>query len=296
MANKVFNMAGGLHSAAAYSAFEDAMYGSCVASSTDYVCSAGSGMNVTLSSGDGLIDTGLGYARRIQSDANQTISITAASASNPRIDVIVGYIDNSVAPTTSVQDNTNGILKFKSVAGTPAATPVAPSAATIQSSVGAGNPYIVFYSVRVPANASALTNATFTRVAKVANLATSSDIADGAITTSKIATNAVDHTKINWDSMASGAPVALGLSATGGTFTATHFGYCVIECAVMNNAKVTVAVNGAETLTAQGGATAFEWIPVVVPVCKGDVLVVASSDSGNNAQVIPTASKFIPFS
>ena len=26
MANKVFNMAGGLHSAAAYSAFEDALY------------------------------------------------------------------------------------------------------------------------------------------------------------------------------------------------------------------------------------------------------------------------------
>ena len=169
MANKVFNMAGGLHSAAAYSAFEDAMYGSCVASSTDFVATAGTGMNVSLSAGNGLISTGSGYARRIASDATNTIAIIAAATSD-RIDSIVAYIDNSVTPTTSVVDNTNNILKFTAVAGTPAATPVAPSSATVQSAIGAGNPYMVLWNVTVPANATSLTAATFTDARKIASI------------------------------------------------------------------------------------------------------------------------------
>lgn len=161
MANKVFNMAGGLHSAAAYSAFEDAMYGSSVATSSDFVATAGTGMNVSLSAGNGLISTGTGFARRIASDAVNTIAITAA-ASSPRIDSIVAYIDNSVTPSTEVVDNTNDILKFVAVAGTAAATPSAPSTATIQSAIGAGNPYMVLWEVTIPASATALTGATFT--------------------------------------------------------------------------------------------------------------------------------------
>lgn len=156
MANKVFNMAGGSHSAAAYSAFEDAMYGSCVASEDDYSISSVTGMNVTLSTGYGLISTGSGYARRIGSDATNTITIAAASASNPRKDAIIAYIDMSVSPTTSVTDNTNGILKFTSVAGSPSATPAAPSASAISNAIGAGNPYVILYYVNVPANATSL--------------------------------------------------------------------------------------------------------------------------------------------
>lgn len=169
MANKVFNMAGGKHSAAAYSAFENAMFGSCVASDSDFVASAGTGMNVSLTAGNGLIDTGLNYARRIQSDATQTIAVSAASSANPRKDAIVAYIDNSVTPSTSYTDNTNNILKFKSVDGTPAANPSAPSAATIQTSVGAGNPYVVLWHVLVPKSATSLSAATFTRACRVAN-------------------------------------------------------------------------------------------------------------------------------
>ena len=170
MANKVYNMEGGLHSAAAYSAFENAMYGSCVASSTDYVATAGTGMNVSLSTGNGLISTGSGYARRIASDATNTIALSAA-ASSPRIDAIVAYIDNSVTPTTTVLDNTNSILKFTAVAGTPAATPSAPNSTTIQSAIGAGNPYMVLWEVTVPANATSLTSAVFTDKRSIASTA-----------------------------------------------------------------------------------------------------------------------------
>lgn len=185
MANKVYNMAGGLHSAAAYSAFEDALYGSCVANSMSFAVSAGTGMNVSISTGDGLISTGTGFARRIGTDAVNTVAVSAASSANPRIDAIVAYIDNSVTPTVNVVDNTNGVLKFKSVDGTAAASPVEPSAAQIQSSVGAGNPYMVLAYITVPTGATSTSVATFVDARKVAgnqiNLVLSTtDIGEGA--------------------------------------------------------------------------------------------------------------------
>lgn len=182
MANKVFNMAGGLHSAAAYSAFEDALYGSCVANDSSLAVSAGTGMNVTVATGNGLISTGTGFARRIATDATNTVSLTAASTANPRIDAVVAYIDNAVTPTTSVVDNTNGILKFKSVAGSPATNPSAPTAQAIQSSVGAGNPYMVLAYVAVAKNATAA--GAITDVRKIAGstrlVMSTVDIGEGA--------------------------------------------------------------------------------------------------------------------
>lgn len=182
MANKVFNMAGGLHSAAAYSAFEDALYGSCVANDSSLAVSAGTGMNVTVAIGNGLISTGTGFARRIATDATNTVSLTAASTANPRIDAVVAYIDNAVTPTTSVVDNTNGVLKFKSVAGSPTANPSAPTAQAIQSSVGAGNPYMVLAYVAVAKNATAA--GAITDVRKIAGstrlVMSNVDIGEGA--------------------------------------------------------------------------------------------------------------------
>ena len=182
MANKVYNMAGGLHSAAAYAAFEDALYGTCVAGGDSFTVTAGTGMNVSVAPGNGLISTGTGFARRIAADAANTVSLTAASTANPRIDAIVAYIDNGVTPSTSVVDNTNGILKFKSVAGSPASTPVAPSASSIQSSVGAGNPYMILAYVAVAKNATS--PSTITDARKIAGWVrlelSTTDIGEGA--------------------------------------------------------------------------------------------------------------------
>ena len=186
MANKVYNMDGGLHSSAALGGLEDAMYGSSVANSDSFKVTAGTGMNVSVSTGNGLISTGTGFARRIATDAINTVSIATASTANPRIDSVVAYIDNSVTPTTSVLNNTNDILKFKSVAGNPATTPSAPNASAIQTSVGAGNPYMVLYNVTVPANATSLTAATFTDMRNIANVVSTADIADDSITSDKI--------------------------------------------------------------------------------------------------------------
>lgn len=165
MTKKVFNMEGGLHSAAAYAAFENRLYGSCKATPASFVLSAGSGLDVNISSGDGLIDTGDDFARRIQSTATETVTANAGHASYNRIDSVVAYIDMDVDPTTSVVDNTNGILKFAIVAGTAAASPVKPTDAAIQAAIGAANPYLVLGQVTVPQNAVNLGSATFANTA-----------------------------------------------------------------------------------------------------------------------------------
>lgn len=197
MAKKVFNMQGGLHSAAAYSAFENRAWGSCVADIASLAATAGAGMSVSVAPGDGLISVDAFNARRIQVTSTETVPVPAADATYNRIDTLVAYIDNTVDPVTTVVDNVNNILKFAVVAGTAAATPSAPSAATIQAEIGAGSPYMALYEVLVPQGATNMAGATFTDVRKVMNVVKATDIADNAIIAAKIAANAVTTAKIN---------------------------------------------------------------------------------------------------
>lgn len=159
MSKKVFNMQGGKHSAAAYSELEKWAFGSVVASITSFVASAGTGMNVNISTGAGLIyDT---IARRIATDATETATVPTASASFNRIDSLVAYIDTAVSPTTAVTDNTNDILKFIVVAGTASASPTAPNDSAVQSAIGAGKPFMRLYDITVPQNATNTSAMTF---------------------------------------------------------------------------------------------------------------------------------------
>jgi len=153
-------MQGGKHSAAAYSELEKWAYGSVVASLSSFVCSAGTGMAINISTGAGLISDTI--ARRIGTDAVENATVPTASASFGRIDTVVAYIDTAVSPTTAVTDNTNNILKFVIVAGTAASTPVAPTGAAIVTAIGAGKPYMVLYDILVPQNATNTASMTFT--------------------------------------------------------------------------------------------------------------------------------------
>ena len=158
MAKKVFNMEGGLHSANAFTAFEARAYGSCVASPTSLKVVPASGMTVRVSVGDGIIDGQT--PRRVQIDAVENITLTPASTSYARKDLIVAYIDSSVQPTTSVVDNTNNVLKFVAVNGTPSAVPATPSSGEIQAKIGAGNQYMILAEINVAQSAvSILENA-----------------------------------------------------------------------------------------------------------------------------------------
>lgn len=180
MTKRVFNMGGGAHSDAAYTAFENAAYGSCVANATSLAVSAGGGMSVRIAAGDGIISTP-SSGKRIQSDAIETVTISAANATYSRIDSVVVYIDSAIAPTTTVIDNVNGILKFAAVAGTPAASPAAPAESMIQAAIGAGNRYMVLADVKVPNGATSMNTATFTDRRKVATMIDSSNLAKKAV-------------------------------------------------------------------------------------------------------------------
>lgn len=199
MAKKVFNMQGGLHSAAAYSALENRAWGSCVASTGSLVAAAAAGMNISVSTGDGLISVDSFNARRIQVTAAETVAVPAANASFNRIDTLVAYIDNGVAPTTAVVDNVNDVLKFMVVAGTAAATPAAPTGAAIQAAIGAGNPYMALYDLLVPQAATNTAGVTFTDRRKVLT-----DIVDLSVTTAKLAALAVTNAKLAANSLTAG--------------------------------------------------------------------------------------------
>lgn len=157
MANKVYNLAGGLHSAAAYAGWENELFGgNAVASPTALQVGAGSGMTVSVGKGNALIDTGDDYSRRVALTEAVNVTLDQADTSLPRNDLIVIYVDMAVTPVQTVQDNTNGILKVVAVKGTPASSPSDPDAGTIQQAIGAGNPYMTLASIRVNAGASAI--------------------------------------------------------------------------------------------------------------------------------------------
>lgn len=203
MTKRVFNMGGGAHSDAAYTAFENAAYGSCVANATSLAVSAGSGMSVRIAAGDGIISTP-SSGKRIQSDAIETVTISAANATYPRIDSVVVYIDSAVQPTTAVIDNVNGILKFAAVAGTPAANPAAPAESMIQAAIGAGNRYMVLADVKVSNGATSMNTATFTDRRKVATMIDSNNLAKKAVKAENIDFTTMPDNKYSTDEQNTG--------------------------------------------------------------------------------------------
>lgn len=203
MTKRVFNMGGGAHSDAAYTAFENAAYGSCVANATSLAVSAGSGMSARIAAGDGIISTP-SSGKRIQSDAIETVTISAANATYPRINSVVVYIDSAVQPTTEVIDNVNGILKFAAVAGTPAASPTAPTESMIQAAIGAGNRYMVLADIKVPNGATSMNTATFTDRRKVATVVDGNNIAKKAVKADNIDFTTMPDNKYSTDEQNTG--------------------------------------------------------------------------------------------
>lgn len=120
---------------------------------------AGANMSVDLAIGDAVIPRSDGtYGHPAWNDAVLNVPITTADPSNPRRDIVVMYIDYAQTPSTAVSNNTNGVVKVAVVAGTAAGSPSDPSAATIQSAVGSGNPYIKLARVRVAAGTTTISN------------------------------------------------------------------------------------------------------------------------------------------
>jgi hypothetical protein len=118
---------------------------------------AGANKSVDIAAGDINFFEGSTHSRLGWSDAIENVTITDNASGNPRIDAIVAYWDEAVVSSAS-SDNPNVIL-FVAVAGTPGASPTAPNDATIQSSVGAGNPFLRLADVDVANGFTSTVNA-----------------------------------------------------------------------------------------------------------------------------------------
>lgn len=292
MANKVYNLNGGLYSGDAFTAFETRIAssnnGSIVASPSDLKVSAGSGMNVTVSTGAGIIGNGTLSGVRFAIDAPVTVAVSAASTANPRMDSVVAYIDKSVSASTSVVDNTDlGIIKFKSVAGTPASAPTAPSTATIQSSIGAGNPYMVLANVTVPKSSTA---ASSFKITDIRVTPTSAIITDNSITTKKLANKAVTSDKVDFTKFKFPIPdysAGTSISDSTNTWTAPKCGVviAVLVADTTNGYKnATISVNNKTVAiglwTGVTGGYNFQ-TRAIVPVATGDKVTFSAND-GNS--------------
>jgi hypothetical protein len=88
----------------------------------------------------------------------EALTVTTANPSNPRRDLVVAYIDKAVAPTASVTNNSNNVLKLAVIAGTPASSPSDPTGSQITTAIGASNPYIVLARIAVGVGVTQITN------------------------------------------------------------------------------------------------------------------------------------------
>lgn len=106
---------------------------------------AGANMSVDVSSGKAFVRGTTSNVYPVRSTATENAVIGNNSSGNPRIDAIVLYIDLAA----SANSDSSNVAKLLVVAGTPAASPTAPSDSDIQTAVGASNPFLRLADVAV---------------------------------------------------------------------------------------------------------------------------------------------------
>lgn len=170
-----------------------------------WACSPKSGMTVQIG-GNGTerdvaaAEDNAGNKTSINNISGSPIDVTipAAPATNNRIDLIVAYADNPPSGTSTVVDNPAacGIIV---VSGTAAASPTAPTDATIRSAITADGAtgstayYAILAQIRVGTGVTTIGSGVITQGAKVesgakagANTVSTNSIADGAVTSQKV--------------------------------------------------------------------------------------------------------------
>lgn len=106
----------------------------------------------------------------VWSTATEGVTLNTADGSNPRIDLIVAYVDLSVVSSAS-SNNPNAWSLLK-VTGTPAGSPAVPNSAAIQAALpNSSYPYIILARVAVAAAAPNVTDANITDVRSLVSVA-----------------------------------------------------------------------------------------------------------------------------
>lgn len=134
-------------------------------------------MNVKVSGGDARIPySDYAYTAWIPAGSPETVTVTTANPSNPRIDRLVMYVDRGETPSSATANNPT-LCKLMLVAGTPAGSPSRPSNGTVDTAVS-NNPYIDLADIRVNAGVTQITNANITDT----RVLVGAPIADGSVT------------------------------------------------------------------------------------------------------------------
>lgn len=143
-------------------------------------------MKVRVQPGSGRIPTGTypssyGYLISHDTVAGEEVTIAPAAAS-PRLDYVLAYVDKAVAGSVlpAHVNNTNGVLKFVAVAGTPAGSPVVPTNGQITAVVGS-NPYIILGEILVNVGAGSITNPNIADRRKIATAVKAQSLKSGQI-------------------------------------------------------------------------------------------------------------------
>lgn len=170
-----------------------------------WACSPKSGMTVQIG-GNGsdrdaaVAEDNAGNKTSINNISGSPIDVTipAAPATNNRIDLIVAYADNPPSGTSTVVDNPAacGIIV---VSGTAAASPTAPTDATIRSAITADGAsgstayYVILAQIRVGTGVTTIGSGVITQGDVVKSYATAGDetvgtdsLQDGAVTSDKV--------------------------------------------------------------------------------------------------------------
>ncbi|MGW5074080.1 hypothetical protein [Rhodococcus sp. NPDC004095] len=154
---------------------------------------AGANMSVDVAVGDGLLNLPTNaYGFWGWTDATENVVVTAANPTNPRIDVVVAWVDTTVTSTGS--SNSPSALKFQIMAGTPAGSPVVMNDATIQSTLGSGVAWIKLATIAVAAGSTSVVTANITD--QRTGITSLPQVADGSISAAKYADNSVTAPKL----------------------------------------------------------------------------------------------------
>lgn len=142
-------------------------------------------MNVKVSGGDARIPySDYAYTAWIPAGSPETVTVTTANPSNPRIDRLVMYVDRGETPSSATANNPT-LCKLMLVAGTPAGSPSRPSNGTVDTAVS-NNPYIDLADILVGAGVTQITDADITDT----RVLVGAPIADGSVTSTKLSTSA----------------------------------------------------------------------------------------------------------
>lgn len=115
---------------------------------------AGANMSVDIGVGRAFIK-GAGNAYPVRNTTAINAAIGSNTSGNPRKDAVGLYIDLAESPLSDASD----VVKTFVVAGTPAASPAAPSDADIQTAVGGSNPFLRLANVTVAHNETTIDTA-----------------------------------------------------------------------------------------------------------------------------------------